>query len=315
MKSGSSNTELRADRLYSASLWRPKWRVRELLSPLVSLNLRVAFHAITLVALPPCPTCLPLVRPSVIKWELLTGQHVAPSIYCQRTTAWVKVISKRLLESCHDMEPEIQRTMKTSAMNNNMHSRGKTVNELHAMLKLHEQTLPKNNAPALHVIRTGHWKGTVLFSTKPEFAIKKKKNASLWSWWWVQGFEKMPFLVCLGKMQENSYTHQVERAQRSHPKETMGAVFFTPHPEKLTRRPTRSYAFYYNDAEEHKLAGDLGEPTRVWIWFLNFLLMAETVVARVVLRPKDTNMDGAVYTPIKLVLVAKAILKTPGIDL
>ncbi|GJZ88604.1 retrotransposon protein, putative, ty1-copia subclass [Tanacetum coccineum] len=39
--------------------------------------------------------------------------------------------------------------------NYNMHSLGKTVNELHAMLKLHEQTLPKNNAPALHVIRAG----------------------------------------------------------------------------------------------------------------------------------------------------------------
>ncbi|GJS92135.1 zinc finger, CCHC-type containing protein [Tanacetum coccineum] len=39
--------------------------------------------------------------------------------------------------------------------NYNMHSLGKTVNELHAMLKLHEQTLnlPKNNAPALHAIR------------------------------------------------------------------------------------------------------------------------------------------------------------------
>ncbi|GJW84650.1 retrotransposon protein, putative, ty1-copia subclass [Tanacetum coccineum] len=34
-----------------------------------------------------------------------------------------------------------------------MHSMGKTINELHAMLKLHEQTLPKNNAPALHAIR------------------------------------------------------------------------------------------------------------------------------------------------------------------
>nr|GFB74716.1 zinc finger, CCHC-type [Tanacetum cinerariifolium] len=37
--------------------------------------------------------------------------------------------------------------------NYNMHSMGKTVNELHAMLKLHEETLPKNNAPALHAIR------------------------------------------------------------------------------------------------------------------------------------------------------------------
>ncbi|GKF53655.1 zinc finger, CCHC-type containing protein [Tanacetum coccineum] len=38
-----------------------------------------------------------------------------------------------------------------------MHSLGKTVNELHAMLKLHEQTLnlPKNNAPALHAIQAG----------------------------------------------------------------------------------------------------------------------------------------------------------------
>nr|GFA46297.1 zinc finger, CCHC-type [Tanacetum cinerariifolium] len=37
--------------------------------------------------------------------------------------------------------------------NYNMHSMGKTVNELHDMLKLHEQTLPKNNAPALYAIR------------------------------------------------------------------------------------------------------------------------------------------------------------------
>nr|GEW76497.1 cysteine-rich receptor-like protein kinase 2 [Tanacetum cinerariifolium] len=41
------------------------------------------------------------------------------------------------------------------AHNYNMHDMGKTINELHAMLKLHEQTLPKNNAPALHAIRAG----------------------------------------------------------------------------------------------------------------------------------------------------------------
>nr|GEV58129.1 hypothetical protein [Tanacetum cinerariifolium] len=39
--------------------------------------------------------------------------------------------------------------------NYNMHSMGKTINELHAMLKLHEQTLPKSNAPALNAIRAG----------------------------------------------------------------------------------------------------------------------------------------------------------------
>ncbi|GJU05371.1 retrotransposon protein, putative, ty1-copia subclass [Tanacetum coccineum] len=42
--------------------------------------------------------------------------------------------------------------------NYNMHNIGKTINELHAILKLHEQTLPKNNAPALHAIQAGHWK-------------------------------------------------------------------------------------------------------------------------------------------------------------
>ncbi|GJU35591.1 hypothetical protein Tco_1183945 [Tanacetum coccineum] len=39
--------------------------------------------------------------------------------------------------------------------NYNMQSMWKTVNELHAMLKIHEQTLPKKDALALHAIRVG----------------------------------------------------------------------------------------------------------------------------------------------------------------
>nr|GEU56533.1 zinc finger, CCHC-type [Tanacetum cinerariifolium] len=40
--------------------------------------------------------------------------------------------------------------------NYNMHDMGKTVNELHAMIKLHEDTLPKKDAnPALHAIQAG----------------------------------------------------------------------------------------------------------------------------------------------------------------
>nr|GEU60022.1 RNA-directed DNA polymerase, eukaryota [Tanacetum cinerariifolium] len=39
--------------------------------------------------------------------------------------------------------------------NYNMHIMGKTVNELHAMLKLYEQTLSKINAPALNTVRAG----------------------------------------------------------------------------------------------------------------------------------------------------------------
>ncbi|GKG14159.1 hypothetical protein Tco_0353759, partial [Tanacetum coccineum] len=42
--------------------------------------------------------------------------------------------------------------------NYNMHGMGKTVNELHAMLNLHEDTLPKKDAnPALHAIRAGRF--------------------------------------------------------------------------------------------------------------------------------------------------------------
>nr|GFD10451.1 zinc finger, CCHC-type [Tanacetum cinerariifolium] len=40
--------------------------------------------------------------------------------------------------------------------NYNMHGMGKTVKELHAMLKLHEETLPKKDVnPALYAIRAG----------------------------------------------------------------------------------------------------------------------------------------------------------------
>ncbi|GJY61390.1 hypothetical protein Tco_0462047 [Tanacetum coccineum] len=40
--------------------------------------------------------------------------------------------------------------------NYNVYGIGKTVNEMHAMLKLHEETLPKKDAqPVLHAIRAG----------------------------------------------------------------------------------------------------------------------------------------------------------------
>nr|GEW44721.1 zinc finger, CCHC-type [Tanacetum cinerariifolium] len=58
----------------------------------------------------------------------------------------------------------------------NMYIMRKTVNELHAMLKLHEQTLSKNNTHALHAIRAGHWKRNC-----PQYLaelLKKKKNTA-----------------------------------------------------------------------------------------------------------------------------------------
>nr|GEV58463.1 retrotransposon protein, putative, Ty1-copia subclass [Tanacetum cinerariifolium] len=111
------------------------------------------------------------------------GQHVAPEILAAHN-AWIKG-SKEIADlMLTNMEPEIQQNLETLhahemllelktlfaqqtehellrkefdgfVQNYNMHSLGKTINKLHAMLKLHEQTLPKNNTPALHAIRAG----------------------------------------------------------------------------------------------------------------------------------------------------------------
>ncbi|GJY38228.1 zinc finger, CCHC-type containing protein [Tanacetum coccineum] len=60
--------------------------------------------------------------------------------------------------------------------NYNMHSMGKTINELHAMLKLHEQTLPKNNAPALYAIRAGKGKNKLAYAPKPKIPPPPKRE-------------------------------------------------------------------------------------------------------------------------------------------
>ncbi|GJW85248.1 retrotransposon protein, putative, ty1-copia subclass [Tanacetum coccineum] len=53
-----------------------------------------------------------------------------------------------------------------------MHDMGKTVNELHAMLKLHKQTLPKRDAPSLHAIRAGKVKKKKNKYKKPQLAAR-----------------------------------------------------------------------------------------------------------------------------------------------
>ncbi|GJZ73863.1 zinc finger, CCHC-type containing protein, partial [Tanacetum coccineum] len=56
---------------------------------------------------------------------------------------------------------------------------GKIINELHAMLKLHEQTLPKNNAPTLHTIRAGKvQKGNKHKKTQPQIAARGQNQGN-----------------------------------------------------------------------------------------------------------------------------------------
>nr|GEW69843.1 retrotransposon protein, putative, Ty1-copia subclass [Tanacetum cinerariifolium] len=53
---------------------------------------------------------------------------------------------------------------------------GKTINEFHAMLKLHEQTLPKNNAHALHAIQAGKGKNKLAYALKPKIPSPPKRE-------------------------------------------------------------------------------------------------------------------------------------------
>nr|GEV13491.1 hypothetical protein [Tanacetum cinerariifolium] len=61
--------------------------------------------------------------------------------------------------------------------NYNMHNMGKTVNELHAMLKLHERTLSKSHAPALNAIRDDKvQKGNKHKKSQSQIAAKGKNR-------------------------------------------------------------------------------------------------------------------------------------------
>nr|GEU53461.1 retrotransposon protein, putative, Ty1-copia subclass [Tanacetum cinerariifolium] len=73
-------------------------------------------------------------------------------------TLFAQQAERELLQTTRDfslLQAERKAEFDGFVQNYNMHSLGKTINELHAMLKLHVQTLPKNKAPALHAIRVG----------------------------------------------------------------------------------------------------------------------------------------------------------------
>nr|GEW91842.1 hypothetical protein [Tanacetum cinerariifolium] len=93
--------------------------------------------------------------------EAPEGQQVAPEVL-KAHYAWIKgskeIARLMLMTSRTGASLDYERFSLLYAgkkANYNMYSMGKTVNELHAMLKLHEQTLPKSNAPALNAIRAG----------------------------------------------------------------------------------------------------------------------------------------------------------------
>nr|GEZ71046.1 zinc finger, CCHC-type [Tanacetum cinerariifolium] len=134
--------------------------------------------------------------------------------------------------------------------NYNMHNMGKTVNELHAMLKLHEQTLPKSNAPALNAIRAGkvqkgnkHKKSHFQTATKGHNHGKGKNK---------QAYALKPKIPAPPKRKntaKDSICHECRKI--GHWKRNC--------PQSTRTRHAPDRMCLYIDAEEHEL-GDLGEP-------------------------------------------------------
>ncbi|GJX04363.1 hypothetical protein Tco_0190279 [Tanacetum coccineum] len=116
----------------------------------------------------------------ILVFPVLSPRQELPLNILAAHTTWVKaskeIVEQELLQTVREfhackhkegqsMSFNVLRTMSyiknlershPMSLNYNMHGMGKTVNELHAMLKLHEQTLPnKYAAPALLAIRAG----------------------------------------------------------------------------------------------------------------------------------------------------------------
>ncbi|GJS20503.1 zinc finger, CCHC-type containing protein [Tanacetum coccineum] len=211
--------------------------------------------------------------------------------------------------------------------NYNMHSLGKTVNELHAMLKLHEQTLPKNNAPALHAIRAGKvQKGKKHKKPQPQMAARGQNQGN-------------------GK---NKHAYAPKPKIPPPPKREDPAKDSICHECGETGHWKRNCPQYLAELLKKKkngmielvvVQGNLGEPANYkaalldpksdkWlnamnvemqsmkdneVWVLIELPPNGKTVGRKWLFKKKTDMDGAVHT-YKARLVVKGYTQTSGID-
>ncbi|GKB28048.1 hypothetical protein Tco_0867449 [Tanacetum coccineum] len=119
--------------------------------------------------------------------------------------------------------------------NYNMHGMGKTVNKLHAMLKLHEQTLPKKYAPALHAIRSGKSAARIL-NMVPTKKVEKTSyevwhgKAPKMSYLKVWGYEA---LVKRDTLTKPDKRRSIKYIFVGYPKEIMGYSFYYPPENKI----------------------------------------------------------------------------------
>ncbi|GKA93300.1 hypothetical protein Tco_0815286 [Tanacetum coccineum] len=149
--------------------------------------------------------------------------------------------------------------------NYNMHSLGKTIAELHAMLKLHEKGIPKKaETHAVLTIREGKiqknkrkprgakgkdkGKNKLAYSPKPKISPPPKRDNSEKDSKCIDKLQRDGILqsthdesleksksCIIGKMARKPFPHQVERANGplGYPKETMGYYFYYPPENKI----------------------------------------------------------------------------------
>nr|GEX53499.1 hypothetical protein [Tanacetum cinerariifolium] len=164
--------------------------------------------------------------------------------------------------------------------NYNMHSLGKTINELHDTLKLHEQTLPKNNTLALHAIRAGKvQKVNKHKKSQPQMAARgqnheKGKNK--------QAYDPKPKIPPPSKREDpakDSICHECGEtghwksncpqylAELLKKKKNVASGAGGSESKGKTRRAPDSMCLYI-DAEEHEL-GYLGKPANYKVALLD----------------------------------------------
>nr|GEX69135.1 hypothetical protein [Tanacetum cinerariifolium] len=107
------------------------------------------------------------------------GQQIPSKALATHTTWELKTLFAQQAE--HELLQTVRefyacQLKEGQSLHYNMHGTGKTVNELYAMLKLHEQTLPKKDAPTLHVIRVGKVEKKNNKNKKPQLAAREKNQ-------------------------------------------------------------------------------------------------------------------------------------------
>ncbi|GJS88156.1 zinc finger, CCHC-type containing protein [Tanacetum coccineum] len=206
---------------------------------------------------------------------------------------------------------------------------GNTVNELHDMLKLHEQTLPKKDAPELHAIRAAkvqkknknkklqlaargnnqeNGKSKLAYAPKPKISPPpKKENPAKDSFCHQSGIFTIELFSFPGKSwvyDTDCGTHICNTTQgfKRGRKLKPGALSLTRH------APDRIYLNI--EADEYEL-GDLNEPANYKVALLD--PESDKWLNTMNVEIKKTDMDRAVHT-YKARLVAKGFTQTYRVD-